>query len=147
MRRQRKKPSAEARARYDETAFRTPRGRLSRAVCFARVRARKRGLQFELDLDWALGKYVAQGGACALSGIPFEFHRSSDGSGYAGPTPWSPSLDRIDPDGPYTKANTRLVCTAMNLALNRYGEESFRDLARAYLRNRGNQASAEDAET
>jgi hypothetical protein len=47
--------------------------------------------------------------------------------------PFSPSLDKIDPKKGYTKDNVRLVITAINLALNNFGEELVAKVAQAYL--------------
>jgi hypothetical protein len=40
-------------------------------------------------------------------------------------------LDRIDASGGYTRDNTRLVLQAVNFALNSYGEDTFRQIAKA----------------
>ena len=45
--------------------------------------------------------------------------------------PFAPSLDRIDSSGGYTRDNTRLVCQAVNFALNAFGEDIFREVVLA----------------
>ena len=77
-------------------------------------------------MSLALALYRAQGGRCALSGLQFDLR--SVGSGKAR-RPFAPSLDRIDSTGGYTQDNVRLVCQAVNFALNAYGEDVFRDIA------------------
>ena len=72
----------------------------------------------------AFDLYRAQGGRCALSGL------RQVGSGKV-LRPFAPSLDRIDSTGGYTRDNVRLVCQAVNFALNAYGEDVFREIATA----------------
>lgn len=55
-----------------------------------------------------------------VSGIPFEFENSK-GDGRR--RPWIPSIDRIDSSKGYTKGNCRIVCCAVNIAMNNYGED------------------------
>ena len=98
----------------------------------ARQRACSRGLPAEEDLcAFALELYRTQGGCCALSGLPF--HLRVVGSGKAR-RPFAPSVDRVDSASGYTRDNVRLVCQAVNFALNAYGEDVFRAIALATAR-------------
>ena len=45
--------------------------------------------------------------------------------------PFEPSLDRINCAEGYSASNTRLVCVAVNFGMNEWGEEVYRELARA----------------
>lgn len=58
-------------------------------------------------------------GKCELTGIPFNCRKI----GKASRLPFIPSIDRISPNLPYTKSNCRIVCLAVNVALNEWGEE------------------------
>jgi hypothetical protein len=95
----------------------------------ARQRAQSAGRPFDADLmSLAMALFQAQGGRCALSGLPFDLR--SVGRGKAR-RPFAPSLDRIDSTGGYTSDNVRLVCQAVNFALNAYGEDVFQAIAAA----------------
>jgi hypothetical protein len=45
--------------------------------------------------------------------------------------PYAPSLDRIECSKGYTASNTRLVCVAVNFGMNEWGEDVYRELAKA----------------
>jgi hypothetical protein len=66
---------------------------------------------------------------CALTRIPFDLclHRRYRAN------PFRPSLDRINSKNGYTPDNTRLVCVAVNFALNEFGESTFKFLCERYL--------------
>lgn len=78
-------------------------------------------------VDEALPRYLHRQGKCALTGIPFNLE-SPEGATLR---PWAPSLDRIDSSKGYTAKNCRLVCVAVNFALNQWGEAVFRKIATA----------------
>jgi hypothetical protein len=108
------------------------RGRFVTLLHSAKCRAAKANLPYELDLQWLLELYNAQRGCCLLTEIKLQFE--SNRGGTRAFKPFSPSLDRIVPKEGYTKSNTRLVCTAVNLALNNFGESVFEKVAKGYLR-------------
>ena len=62
------------------------------------------------------------GGRCTLTGIGFS--ETVVGTGRA-KRAFAPSLDRIDPEDPYSLENCRLVLAVVNFALNRFGIEVF----------------------
>ena len=95
----------------------------------ARQRARLAGKDADPSLmTLALDLYLAQGGRCALSGLRFDLRQIGSGKARR---PFAPSLDRIDSIGGYTRDNVRLVCQAVNFALNAFGEDVFRQIAKA----------------
>lgn len=67
-------------------------------------------------------------GRCALTGLAFDLEKG----GWAR-RPYAPSLDRIDSSKGYTFDNCRIVCVAVNVAMNEWGESVFRRVALAYL--------------
>lgn len=97
----------------------------------AKKRAAKRGMEYTLAHDDLRRMYDA--GACAISGVAFSTWKPAS----AFRSPWVPSLDRIDPSKGYTPDNTRLVCAAVNLAMNEWGEDVVRRWACHMARKSG----------
>lgn len=69
-----------------------------------RNRAIKKGLEFNLTVDWFIAHF-SQG--CEMTGHDLDVSKGS---------PWSVEVDRIKPGGNYTMDNCRLVCAIYNLA-------------------------------
>jgi hypothetical protein len=101
------------------------------AVYSARKRAKDRGFTCELGEDEALALWRRCKGRCELTGIPFELGRP-DGCIRR---PFAPSIDRVDASKPYTKDNTRVVCTSVNLAMNQWGDGVLYRIARGLSMN------------
>lgn len=95
-------------------------GRLRTLLSSADSRAKKAGIEMSLTFDWLTDVFQKQGGCCALTGIKLEFPAKVDGPRHY--HPFSPSLHRSDPGKAYTPDNVLLVCTAVNIALNRFGD-------------------------
>ena len=94
----------------------------------AKERSRKRGLEFDLTLDWLLDTAKAQGFRCVLTGTRF-FKEGLSGSQRDA---YSPSLDRIDPSKGYTMDNVRIVTVAANIMLQDWGEGVLKQVAKDY---------------
>ena len=98
---------------------------------FARERAKKGELPFDLydhteDIQRRMGT-----GVCELSGLPFE-------KGIGKQSPFSASIDRINPSRGYVYSNIRIICLALNCAFGDWGEETlFRivDAVRAKMKD------------
>jgi hypothetical protein len=71
-------------------------------------------------------------GACEISGLRFDFRPAPE---YR-IRPWMPSVDRVDSAKPYTPGNCRIVCAAVNLALNQFGEDVLLEIASGILRKK-----------
>ena len=112
---------------------RTPFGRFMSLLTSARKRARDKGVKFLLSVEWLKEQWEYQNGCCKLTGIPFNL----DSVKHRNYNPFAPSLDAIDPTKGYTPENTRLVCTAINIALNAWGEEVYYEVSIAYLKKKG----------
>lgn len=103
-----------------------------------KLRARKKGLPFDLTLDWVRERVLS--GRCSLSGIDFDYAPPPNGWRY---NPRGPSVDQITPGAGYTMANCRVVITALNNALSQYGDDFFEEVAKAFLVHRGYRVSTD----
>ena len=74
----------------------------------------ERGVAVTMTSDGLMAKLRAASFRCVLSGAEFR----SDSGGRFGPT--IPTVERIDPDGPYSDDNTRVVCLGVD-ALRGHG--------------------------
>jgi hypothetical protein len=99
-----------------------------RTVRSARKRAAKKGWEFEIRKAEADALWRRCGGRCEVTGLEFhveqmetEFQRR----------PYAPSLDRRDNAKGYTVDNVRVVCVAVNLAMNQWGEAVLLRIAAA----------------
>jgi hypothetical protein len=92
----------------------------------AAKRCRYRGQEFPLTYEQMKELAKRCRGACEISGIPFSYKK--------GPhfrRPYTPTLDRISNDRGYEFDNVRMVCSAVNYALNEWGEEIFFNVVRS----------------
>ena len=69
-------------------------------------RAVKKGLAYDLTVDWAEARWT---GRCELTDLPFDV--TPRGSG---PKPFSPSVDRIDCTQGYVIGNCRIIFFGLN---------------------------------
>lgn len=96
----------------------------------AKRRALRCHRKFNLTTRFLCAIWAEQKGACALTNLPFVIPQERNGFKAS---PYSPSIDRIDPFEGYTKSNVRLVVYAVNCSLHNYGEEIFKVIAQAYV--------------
>jgi hypothetical protein len=83
--------------------------------------------QFDITEQWFRERLNAN--VCEMSGLPFELEPVRN--------PFYPTVDRIDPLGPYTQANCRLVIWYLNKALDRLGEDFAADVFIRVLARKG----------
>lgn len=102
-------------------------------------RAGRRGIEFTLTHADVVAMWEEFEGCCELSGLPMTPHNQE---GYP-KRPYVPSLDRIDAKKGYTPENTRLICFAMNVALNTWGEHLFAPIAKAFIQRYDQRLSAQ----
>ena len=88
----------------------------------------ERGVAVTMTSDGLMAKLRAASFRCVLSGA--EFH--NDGGGRFGPT--IPTVERIDPDGPYSDDNIRVVCLGVDACADVARWTMYR-LARGLLEN------------
>jgi len=84
-----------------------------------RANAKARGIEVKLSLSELEALVNEACGRCSLTGIYFNADRP-EGHRIR---PWLPSLDRIDAMKGYETGNVRIVCAAVNIAMNQFGED------------------------
>lgn len=99
--------------------------RASCLVSTARTRAKKKGMEFNLDGYTPALQARIEAGVCELTGLPFDM---SPGRKYN-----SPSLDRIDAKRGYLYDNVRVVLLCVNAALGDWGESVFRKVMSSWI--------------
>jgi hypothetical protein len=97
---------------YDECEIAALRG----TYRVAKRNAGKRGIDFNLSPADFVRLVIRSKRHCMVSGIAFDFRH-----GESTRRPWMPSLDRVHSNKGYTNRNCRLVCTAINFAMNEWG--------------------------
>lgn len=94
-------------------------------VTNARMRAKKRGLVFDLDGHVHDIQSRIDAGSCELTGYPFNLS--------GGRTFDSPSIDRIDASKGYTHDNVRIVLHMVNAAMGDWGDGPLRQVMMHWL--------------
>lgn len=97
---------------------RRPKPKCHKAIVLlghCRRRAKKRGKDFSLTLEWVDERLLA--GVCEVTGISFAMKGSRH--------PFMPSIDRIDSSKGYTPENSRVVLWMINAAKNDLAEDDF----------------------
>lgn len=89
----------------------------------AKNRAKKKNLDFNLTLKWI--KKRLKKNKCQATNIKFSTEANS---------PYSPSLDRIQPELGYIKANTQMVIINYNKMKSSHTEESAIRIAKALIK-------------
>lgn len=98
----------------------------------ARARAKSKGLLYDLDFQWLSEKIEA--GTCELSGIVFELPTFDTEINAI--NPYSPSIDKINARGDYTKSNCRVICFCVNMALSNWGDEVLYHMCESVIKKR-----------
>lgn len=112
-------------------------GRAYSLLIHARGRASLKSIEFDLDYEWVLDKL--KGGVCEATGIPFMFdHREDEFSiidrGMLR-NPFTPSIDKTDPNKGYTKDNCKVVVYMYNTCKNAFSDEAVQHFCSAYVEN------------
>lgn len=102
------------------------------AIYNARKRAKKNGMDCDLSSEVAEELWWRCGGKCEITGIPFDY--SADGN--AQKRAFIPSIDRKDNSKGYTASNVRVVCSAVNIAMNQWGEDVLYRIAAGLTNNK-----------
>lgn len=88
-----------------------------------RHESKKENIEFNLDLEWMLQK---SDDGCEVTQIPFNEE-------YEPRHMRNPEIDRINPRGPYTKENCRLVIRGFNMMKSHMTDEELAKLSRRFL--------------
>lgn len=92
--------------------------KLVRSYYMAERNSRQRGIEFALTERDVASLAVRSRGQCEVTGIQFQI---VDTTRKWDRQPWTASIDRIDSTKGYAIDNCRLVCAAVNVALNAWG--------------------------
>lgn len=109
------------------------KGRAKHMLVEARHRAKAFSVDYALTLDWLLPKL--ENGVCEQTGLPFQFLIKT-GKGHR-TNSFAPSLDRIDPTGPYTPENVQVVVWIYNRAKGAFPVEDFYTMCRKVVERIG----------
>jgi hypothetical protein len=102
---------------------------IGRTVSKTRYAAKKvRDLEFDIDVYDVMELLKQQGGLCAITGEPLEFHRG--GSWINGTNPSACTIDRIYNSRGYLKWNIQLTCWRANYIKNAMSMPEFKTLCR-----------------
>lgn len=124
---QRREKHAEAERQYSK--HRRQKYRASELIRLARLRAKKKGLDFDLDDHIQQITERVERNVCEVTGITLQ---------RTAPKAYnSPSLDRINPAAGYIYSNVRVVCYALNCALGTWGKEPLMEILRALEKRAG----------
>lgn len=106
-------------------------GRLVDLNKSAKRRAKNKNIEFDLNIDFLKDLWESQKGNCSITGLKFIIKNERTGKAQ----PFSPSIDRIDPNIGYTKSNVRLVCYCVNCFLHDFGENILEKISKSYILN------------
>lgn len=116
-------PDCRTKARL-ESYRNDPNKKLYQLFQGAKSRAKRDGKEFDLTLEFIKQLWADQRGCCLLSGREFKWGSGPDRNHRDAPT-----LDRIDSERGYTQDNVRMITYHLNIAINKYGLEAFKELA------------------
>lgn len=89
---------------------------IGKMVQNSKTRALRRSLDHDISKAYLLDVCARAGWRCQLTRLRFSLVKTEYSR-----RPWAPSLDRIDSGRGYTTTNVRVVCAAVNYAMNEFG--------------------------
>ncbi len=100
-------------------------------VAGCRSRAKRRGLECDIDFDYVKQLLVKQQGLCAMTGAVLE---CSNANTKRNSSPNTVSIDRIDSNKGYTKDNIRLVTYMYNSCKGRWTDFDVIQMCKGVLK-------------
>ena len=117
---------------YVQGLYEDRRSWLHVAVAKARTRSKGKARGFTLTPESLREAMLKSKGRCEVTGLRFQVKDAA----LARQRPFMHSIDRIKCDAGYEATNIRIVCCAVNIALNAWGETVFAELATGYVFNK-----------
>lgn len=106
-------------------------GRVSKILASKRWYCKTNNLEFNLDAEWLLPRLK---GRCEITNLEFKMVKAEyRKKKQSGPKPFSPSIDRIDPNKGYTKDNCRLIISCVNAFKSTMTDKQMKNVAKALL--------------
>lgn len=102
------------------------------AVAKARTRSKAKARACQLTPETLRDAMLRSKGRCEVTGMRFQVKDAE----LARQRPFMHSVDRIESAGGYEKSNIRIVCFAVNAAMNAWGERVFGEIASGYVFNK-----------
>lgn len=110
-----------------------PYNEFKSAMRAAKKRAAAKGVAFTITNEDSEALWRRCGSCCEVTKIPFNVSAETAGER----RPYAPSIDRIDCRQGYTPENVRVVCVAVNIAMNEWGEDVLYRVCTALVKNGG----------
>ena len=122
--------NTDKRKEYRQTYLGTVRGRAYILGNNAKSRAVKYDLPFDLSLDWITSKLEL--GVCEVSGIALVLISQETYGMHNNMQPFSPCIDKINPELGYLESNCRLVCNIFNQCKMHWTDSDVSKFVKAY---------------
>ena len=97
----------------------------------AKYRSKQKNIPFDIDIPFIEEKI--RNGKCEVTGIPFFISDEYQLNGTPHQSPYSPSLDQIQPSKGYTKDNIRVTILMFNVARKHWQDEDILNMAKALV--------------
>jgi hypothetical protein len=120
--------------KYSRNSYQESRNGMHRImIASVRGRAKKKGMDFDLTLEWIKDRIKKSKETCEATGYPYNYTYKIKRS-----RPFAPSVHRADPNKGYTKYNCLIVCWAWNRAVGDGTDGIMQTLLNAYVEKQRN---------